>query len=111
MTYEQIEFSQKLACENGLLDLTTLTLTPFNEKEMVFHKIPVTYNEGVDKNKLNNWLEFLKQVANPEDIPLLQEWFGYCYLARLSKLHKALWIHGHGRNGKGVFDRTIKGIH
>lgn len=109
LTYEQIEFSQKLACENGLLDLGTLTLTPFNEKEMVFHKIPVTYNKGVDKNKLNNWLEFLKQVANPEDIPLLQEWFGYCFLPDFPK-HKALWIHGPGRNGKGVFDRTIKGL-
>ena len=26
------------------------------------------------------------------------------------RFHKVLWIHGDGRNGKGVFDRTIQGI-
>ena len=59
--------------------------------------------------KLEKWLTFLNQVANPEDIPLLQEWFGYCFLPDY-RFHKALWIHGEGRNGKGVFDRTIKGL-
>jgi len=54
-------------------------------------------------------LEFLKQVANIEDIPLLQEWFGFCLLPDY-RFHKVLWIHGEGRNGKGVFDRTIQGI-
>lgn len=109
-TYEQIEFSKKIACENGLLDLYMLELTPFNDKEMSFHSFPVTYNKDVDKVKLVNWLEFLKQVADPDDIPLLQEWFGYCLLPDFPK-HKSLWVHGpDGRNGKGVFDRTIKGM-
>jgi P4 family phage/plasmid primase-like protien len=109
LTYAKMEFSQKIALENCLLDVETLETSDFNEKEMPFYEISVTYNKDVDKSKLDNWTEFLKQVANPDDLPLLQEWFGYCLLADY-RFHKALWIHGEGRNGKGVFDRTIKGI-
>ena len=109
LTQTEVKFSKKLALENGLFDTETLELTPFSLDEMAFYQIPVTYNKDVDSNKLNNWLEFLTQVASPEDIPLLQEWFGYCFLPDY-RFHKVLWIHGEGRNGKGVFDRTIKGL-
>jgi P4 family phage/plasmid primase-like protien len=107
----KIEFSKKIAVENGILDLeaTPITLEPFSPKEMTFYSLPVTYNPNVDPRKLDGWLEFLKQVVNPEDIPLLQEWFGYCFLPSLP-FHKTLWIWGKGRNGKGVYDRTIQGI-
>lgn len=109
LTYCPIVFSKKLAMENGLFDVETKELTPFSLDEMAFYAIPITYNENIDKSKLNHWLEFLKQVAAPEDIPLLQEWIGYCFLPDY-RFHKVLWIHGEGRNGKGVFDRTIKGL-
>ncbi len=109
LTYTNPNFSIKLACDNGLLDVETTNFSPFNLDEMVFYRIPITYNPNIDKSKLENWLKFLNQVAKPDDIPLLQEWFGYCLLPDY-RFHKALWIHGEGRNGKGVFDRTIKGI-
>jgi P4 family phage/plasmid primase-like protien len=47
--------------------------------------------------------------VDPKDVPLLQEWMGYC-LYPSYKIHAALWIHGLGRNGKGVYDRTILGL-
>lgn len=109
LTYEDITFSQKIACTNGLLNVETGELTPFTPEEMTFYSIPHAYNPDIDKTKLVNWLDFLKQVANPEDIPMLQEWMGYALLPSYP-YHHALWIHGEGRNGKGVFDRTIKGI-
>jgi putative DNA primase/helicase len=98
-----------LAVENGLLDVETRELLKASIEEMVYFQIPVIYNKDVDSHKLDNWMEFLKQVANPEDIALLQEWFGFCLLPDY-RFHKVLWIHGDGRNGKGVFDRTIQGI-
>ena len=109
LTYSDIVFSNKIAMENCLYNPETQETSPFSLSEMAFYAIPVFYNKNVDKSKLDNWLEFLKQVANPDDIPLLQEWFGYCFLPDY-RFHKVLWIHGEGRNGKGVFDRTIKGL-
>lgn len=111
LTLSKIDFCKKIAVENGLLNLETnpIELEPFSPKEMTFYSLPVTYNPSVDPHKIDNWLEFLKQVAHPDDIPLLQEWFGYCLLPSFP-FHKTLWIYGKGRNGKGVFDRTIQGI-
>ncbi len=107
LSYTDIIFSKKLAVENGLLDVETGELTEPTLEEMAFYSIPVKYDP--EAKKIDNWLEFLNQVANPDDIALLQEWFGYCLLPDY-RFHKVLWIHGDGRNGKGVFDRTIQGI-
>ena len=107
LSYTEVVFSKKLAVENGLLDVETGELTASTLEEMAYYSIPVRYELGA--KKLENWLEFLKQVVNPEDVPLLQEWFGFCLLPDY-RFHKVLWIHGDGRNGKGVFDRTIQGI-
>jgi P4 family phage/plasmid primase-like protien len=107
LSYVDVVFSKKIGVENGLLDVETGKLTTPTLEEMAFYQIPVKYDKNA--KKIQPWLEFLRQVANPEDIPLLQEWFGYCILQDY-RFHKVLWIHGEGRNGKGVFDRTIQGI-
>ena len=109
ITYEDIVFSKKIACENGFLDPVTMDFTKPTLDEMVYYHIPVIYNLNVDPSKLMHWLEFLKQVASADDIPFLQEWSGYLLLTEYM-FHYALWIHGKGRNGKGVYDRTMKGI-
>ena len=108
ITFENVIFSNKIAVQNGVLDVENVTLSEFNPQEMPFYRIPIKYNPNPEPSKLENWLTFLNQVVEKEDIPLLQEWFGYCLLPDY-RFHKALWIHGEGRNGKGVFDRTIKG--
>jgi len=106
LTYTDITFSQKIACENGLLDVETGELSPFTLEEMAFHSIPTTYNPEAE---CPNWQEFLKQVLNSEDIPTLQEWSGYLLLPDY-RFHKLMWLHGEGRNGKGVWQRTMEGI-
>ena len=106
LTYTDISFSKKVACENGLLDVETGELSPFNLDEMAFHSIPTTYNP---KSESKLWNEFLTQVLNAEDIPTLQEWSGYILLPDY-RFHKMAWLHGAGRNGKGVWQRTIEGI-
>ena len=109
LTFENIVFSKKLALENGNLDPETQEFSKPSLEEFIYYQLPVTYNPTVDPSKLNNWLEFLKQVTNPEDLPFLQEWSGYLLLPDY-RFHFALWIHGEGRNGKGVYDRTMRGI-
>jgi P4 family phage/plasmid primase-like protien len=105
-TYTQIEFSKKIACENGLLDAETQTLTDFNEKEMPFHQIPVKFDKEA---KCPNWEAFITQVVNQDDLATIQEWSGFLLLPDY-RFHKLLWIHGVGRNGKGVWQRTMETI-
>ena len=106
LTYTELEFSRKIACENGLLDVETQTLTDFNEKEMPFHEIKVKYDPEA---KCPNWLNFITQVVNQDDLATIQEWSGFLLLPDY-RFHKLLWIHGQGRNGKGVWQRTIEAI-
>jgi putative DNA primase/helicase len=106
LSYCDITFSNKVAVENGLLNVETKELTPFSLDEMAFYSLPVAYNP---KMEYPNWLEFLNQVVNAEDTPTLQEWSGYLLLPDY-RFHKLLWIHGPGRNGKGVWQRTMEGV-
>ncbi|MCW4002682.1 MAG: phage/plasmid primase, P4 family [Candidatus Bathyarchaeota archaeon] len=106
LTYCDIEFSRKIAVENGLLNVETGELTPFTLEEMAFYALPVAYNAEA---QCPNWLEFLKQVVAQEDIPTLQEWSGYLLLPDY-RFHNLTWIYGGGRNGKGVWQRTMEGI-
>lgn len=107
LTYQTIEFSQKLACENGLLDVETLEFTEYSDKtanEMAFHYIPIFYDP---KATCPQWEEFVKQVITSDDITTLQEWSGYLFYPNYG-FHKLMWIVGSGRNGKGVWQRTLE---
>ena len=104
-TYQTIEFSQKLALENGLLDVETLEFKEYSDdtkNEMPFHYIPVKYDPTAT---CPQWEEFVKEVITADDIPTLQEWSGYLFLPDY-RFHKLMWIVGSGRNGKGVWQRT-----
>jgi P4 family phage/plasmid primase-like protien len=104
-TYQTIEFSQKLACENGLLDVETLEFKEYDETtkdEMPFHYIPVKYDPAAT---CPQWEEFIKEVITADDIETLQQWSGYLFLPDY-RFHKLMWIVGSGRNGKGVWQRT-----
>lgn len=106
LTYDKLEFSRKIACENGLLDPETQSFTDFNEKEMPLHHIPVVYDANA---KYPHWEEFIKQIVNPDDLATIQEWSGFLLLPDY-RFHKLLWVHGVGRNGKGVWQRTMETI-
>jgi putative DNA primase/helicase len=67
----------------------------------------VTFDK--EANDIDDFLIWIKEAANPEDIPLLQEWMGYCTYPDYP-YHETLWIKGNGRNGKGVYDRSIQGL-
>jgi P4 family phage/plasmid primase-like protien len=106
LTYEKIEFSRKIACENCLLDVETQTTSEFSEKELPFHEVPVKYDPEA---KCPNWEAFIAQVVNGDDLATIQEWSGFLLLADY-RFHKLLWVHGSGRNGKGVWQRTMEAI-
>ena len=95
------KFTNKIPVKNGLLNLLTRELEPFDPNQIFTYKLNVEYNLSVE---CPEWLNFLNKTLHKEDIPLLQEIMGYCLLPEMP-FHKLFWFYGSGRNGK---DRVIK---
>ena len=85
-----------LPLQNGLFDLTTHSLNPFDPNVLITYKLPVEYNPDADCPSIK---KFIEEILNPEDIPIIQEYFGYALLPAFPA-HKSLWLYGIGRNGK-----------
>jgi len=93
----KIDADINLICvENGILNLKTKKLMPHTPDVVFLNKIPVNYNPDADCPKIK---QFFKEVCYAEDIPTMQELFGYC-LYRSYPIHKAAMLIGEGSNGK-----------
>jgi putative DNA primase/helicase len=106
LSYCEITFSNKISFENCMLDVETLEVTPFNAVEMPLYYCPVKYDPDA---KCPNWEAFISQVVDGDDVLTLQEWSGYLLLHDY-RFHKLIWMQGEGRNGKGVWSRTMENI-
>lgn len=85
-----------LPLQNGLFDLTTHLIGDFNPDVLITYKLPVEYNPNAD---CPNIKKFIEEILNSDDIPIVQEYFGYTLLPAFPA-HKSLWMYGIGRNGK-----------
>src|SRR5271157_2483583 len=84
---------------NGLLNWETGDLAPFDPKIGFTFKLPVVYDPGAG---CGAWQKFVNEITEtPEDVLILQEFFGYC-LFRGYPLAKLLLLVGDGRNGKST---------
>ena len=73
------------------------------------NRLTVSYNPDAPTPK--HWLQFLSELLQPEDIPTLQEFFGYCLLPT-TKGQKMLMLIGKGGEGKsriGIVLRALLG--
>lgn len=80
------------------------------EKEYCRNRLDVKFNPSADESAV--WLEFLSGLLEPEDIPTLQEYLGYCLLPT-TKAQKMLMLIGKGGEGKsrvGLVMRSILGV-
>ena len=92
--------------KNGLLNLTTLKLEPFDPEKIFTFKLDIEYKEGEDCPMFK---EFLSQIVRKEEIPTIQEYMGYLLLPDMPS-RKTLWLYGVGSNGKTTLVNTIKGL-
>lgn len=105
-TYATIQHSQKIAVQNGLLDIQTGNIEAFTPYEFNTAKLHVEYKADA---KCPKWLAFIEQIC-PQDKDLLQEWSGY-FLRKGMPYHALMWFIGpKGRNGKGTWARTMQAI-
>lgn len=81
---------------NGLLDIETTEFHEHTPKYLSLVQIPVFHYQKSQCPRIN---QFFTEVLKPEDIPLIEEMFGYCLLPEY-RFHKAFLLQGPGRNGK-----------
>ncbi len=88
--------------QNGLLNIKTRELLPFNSDMIFFHKIPVKYDKEATCPQIDN---FLQQVlSHKEDIDVIHELGGFALVNEYT-FEKAFIFVGSGRNGK---DKTLE---
>lgn len=92
--------------QNGLLDLDTEELSPFDKDKIFTFKSNPIYNRT---KKSTKFLKAVNKWVDPQDVPLLQEIAGYCLLPGMP-FHHLFFLHGTGFNGKGSFIRTLQAI-
>ena len=79
------------------------------DKSYCNNRLTVAYNPDAPTPK--RWLQFLSELLQPEDIPTLQEFLGYCLLPT-TKGQKMLMLIGKGGEGKsriGLVMRSLLG--
>jgi len=89
-----------IVVQNGVLNVKTRQLETFNPAYFMFNALPVKYDPNADCPKFKKFL--VEVVPSPENIKVLQEFFGYCLL-RNCKFEKAIMLVGEGANGKSTF--------
>lgn len=94
----------KIHLQNGIFDLKEMKLYPFDPNFVSLIKIPILYSDQADCPVFK---KFLKEIIKDEDVPLIQELFGYS-LWRDYPLQKAFMCIGEGRNGKSTLLAVMK---
>jgi P4 family phage/plasmid primase-like protien len=100
------EDKEHIPVKNGLLNLKTFQLEQFNPEMMYMFKLPGKFDENASYEATER---FFTEVVHEEDIPILQEFFGYCLIADLPA-HKMMWLIGEGRNGKSTTGNLLKAL-
>jgi P4 family phage/plasmid primase-like protien len=91
--------------ENGILNIITKELTPFNPQKIFFNKLPVEFNPSAECPTIIE--HFNTVLKDEEDIPVLLELFGFLLLKEY-KIEKAIMFVGSGRNGKSKTIELMK---
>jgi len=92
-----------LPLKNGILNFKTGKFLEYSPKYYFKTKIDVEYNP---KAKCPNWNKFVEETFYPDDVKVVQEWWGFC-LYRDYFLKKGLIGVGEGDTGKSVFQNVL----
>jgi len=100
-----VNYKEEVPVENGILNIMTLELSPFDEEKIFFNKLPVRFDPSAECPRIE---EFLGEVlANEDDVRVFYELVGFSLLKEYT-YEKAFMLVGGGRNGKGKSIELIK---
>jgi putative DNA primase/helicase len=98
--------SPYLVVQNGLLNAETEKIEPHTPDFYSLSRLSVLFVPRLD---CPTFKRFLGEVLYPEDIPVVQEWIGYC-LHRGYPAQVAILFVGEGNNGKSTLISTIQAL-
>lgn len=97
---------ERIHFRNGTYFLTgTFPFT--EEKDFCINRLPVDYVPDAPEPEV--WLAFLRELLEEDDIPVLQEYMGYCLLPT-TRGQKMLMIIGEGGEGKSRVGRVMRAL-
>ena len=96
--------SQVLNLENGLYNAQTKELNPHTPDFLSTIRIPVAYDPSADCPRVRL---FLTEILRKEDIPVIEELFGYCLIPDYT-MQRAFLLMGDGHNGKSTLLELLK---
>jgi len=109
-TYKKLEqFNAdpyKLNLKNGIFDLKTFEFTQHTPSFLSTMQIPVEYNP---KAKSELWEKVVNEDLYSEDVPLLQEAFGYVLFPD-NRAQKMFVFLGEGSNGKSLILHVLEAL-
>jgi len=88
-----------LCLNNGILSIKVKELLPHSPEYLFKTKLPVSFSANADCPKTK---QFLSEVFYEDNIPVIQEWFGFCLL-REYLFKKAIIFVGSKNTGKSTF--------
>lgn len=91
-------YDNEICCKNGILNLETRTIEPFNQEKIFLQKIPITFNPQAQCPAINKFLSEI--LPSEDDIKTILEIFGYCLIGGYP-IQKIILFIGEGANGKG----------
>jgi len=100
-----IKYDNEVIVENGILNIKTLELKPYDPKKVFFHKMPVEFDIEKKCPKIDKFLSDV--LTHEEDVNVFYELAGFS-LIKEYKFEKAFMLVGDGRNGKGKTIELLK---
>lgn len=100
---EDTEPDKVVACRNGVVDLASSDLEPHDPRTFNLQALPFEFDPFAE---CPAWLQFLSDVLPQDQVPLLQQWFGYAVCGDTSR-QKILSLVGQPRSGKGTVARVL----
>ena len=99
------KYVNEIPIQNGILNVLTKKLTPYNPKKIFFNKLPVLFNPTAFNPNIE---QFLKDILDKEeDLIVMYEVIG-SGLYKDYFTEKAVMLVGSGRNGKSKLLELIK---
>jgi len=100
----QLQVDPKYLCfNNGIYNLETKQLMPHSPDFYFTNKINIDYDETATCPNID---KFFSEIVDKDDVPFLQEIFGWC-LERHYHNQYIIFLYGLGGNGKGVYSKLL----
>jgi putative DNA primase/helicase len=104
---ERYEFDKEPGVINtmeGLIDIQNRKFREHSPDYLSLIQIPVIFDSKKECPRIS---QFFSEILNPEDIPVIEELFGYC-LWRQYHIQKAFLLVGEGSNGKSTLIELLR---